>query len=1420
MKLVFQIFFIIFTCNYSFAEEPVTITDQDHVVSLKNKNIRYLKEYKINSPSEIPHLNSMIWQDVLEPKEKIPNLGVAQASFVVSFSLQNDSNQSRPLVFEIYNHVLAKVTGYIVHENGQIDQFKTGAAIKPSEKARPTVTPMYYFQIAAKEKVIFYLSIESFRNLLPIYIEEPQIYERSYSLSLVFYLAILGGGLAFCIYSLFLYFTSRELYYLLYAISVLGYSGLTISNKNLWTLLSLENHLDLIASKGLGFSALLFGLGTLLFSIYFLKLHIYNKKIATFYRVIVYGVVLVMLPIVVVDPTWKVVFLCASVFLAIVQITFISTDIYLLFSRNGSKRDIFIHLGSECISVLGMSMVFLIVSGHMDFKWDFIPTLANFIRGSVFAISFAHQLKQTRDQLAVSNTLLIESNEGLKKADKLKDEFLANTSHELKTPLNGIIGIAESLIDGIAGKLPTEVEKNLGLIVHSGKRLSFLVNDILDFSKIRNQNLSIQPIAIGIREIVEFVLSQCRISLKNKNIELINEIGDNVPLIYADEYRLQQIIFNLVGNSMKFTKSGKIVVKARVTESKEIEVCVQDTGIGISKNHLASLFTPFSQVDGSNTREQGGVGLGLSITKSLVELHSGRIWVESELGVGSSFYFTVPLYDGQEIIPKTEIDKRSFMVNVNNTSTDPMPKNDIPGIAKVTANEPQPQRNFQVLIVDDEPVNQQVLINQLSLANYDVKIASNGLQALEILEKEGKPDIVLLDVMMPHLTGFETANAIRQKYNASELPIILVTAKNQLQDLMTGFQEGANDYLSKPINKSELLARVKTHLQVSEYNLALQEANSQLAKLLECAKDLQQFTSQKDAIFYVIKLLKEEIFEDNLENAYGQYKTIENEKEVLKDFALHPVDNLDSIDQHANLTESIIEIKNKVWTIYLVWEKESIGWINLILKKPMQKLNQLNFANTLIHDLSLGLQNIGFKKGLEDKVMIRTEQLRIKNSRIESMLQNVNQGIFLFNSDLKILPDYSTYLETILQKQGLHNQLVMQEIFSNTRFTGDEISQFENAFQTILSEDKINYMFNRHILPKEFVKDLGSAEIVCEVDWLPIVNENEVVEEMLVVMRDVTELRELRKVQAAIAQERDMINHIVELGADQFFTFYDELCRKIEMIKGTLLAERDDRQIARLLHTDKGLSRSFGLSFISDALHYCETSFAKVQESGDSSAFLKDLEELTAISKHYEEIAIKRLKFHRNPTSRTSSIFALFEDLVSGCKDLCQNLGKSFPRLVKTGPDMHFAKPSSMLTMQGAMIHLVRNSIDHGFDANSKDNQIEIATSLADNVAKIVIKDNGKGLNLRILHQKGVEKGLLDSKSQPSDQDVAQLIFHPNLSTAEKVTQVSGRGVGMDAVLHDIHSLGGSLELALEAKNPSGYAPFSYVISLPSSIFV
>ncbi|MBT4288750.1 MAG: response regulator [Deltaproteobacteria bacterium] len=426
----------------------------------------------------------------------------------------------------------------------------------------------------------------------------------------------------------------------------------------------------------------------------------------------------------------------------------------------------------------------------------------------------------------------------LEKADKIKDDFLANTSHDLLTPLNGIIGLADSLVRGIAGKLSQEAIENLNLIIVSGRRLSNLVHDLLDLSLMNNKELRIRKEPVSIRQIADVVIKLSRTLLKNDQVVMINSVPKDLPAALGDEDRLQQVLFNLVGNAIKFTNKGAITVSAEET-GDQIAVTVADTGIGISEQEQQIVFDSFKKLDTSSVGQNQGTGLGLSISRLLIELHGGSIEVSSDLGKGSRFTFCLPKTSSEMSMNNTEIKKDV----VSRFTEEPVL------IPTFTHRERNPsagkQNGLTILVVDDDPINQVMMVNQLSLYNYKIIQANNGYEAIDCIENK-KPDIVLLDLMMPDINGLEVTRILRRNHPLDKLPIILVTAKNRISDFVMAFESGVNDYVTKPINIDELISRIRLHEELLKKNNELNAYHKDLERLVK-QRTAELETSLKEA---------------------------------------------------------------------------------------------------------------------------------------------------------------------------------------------------------------------------------------------------------------------------------------------------------------------------------------------------------------------------------------------------------------------------------------------------------------------------------------------------------------------------------------------------------------------------------------------
>lgn len=436
------------------------------------------------------------------------------------------------------------------------------------------------------------------------------------------------------------------------------------------------------------------------------------------------------------------------------------------------------------------------------------------------------------------------ANKQLKQMDQIKDAFLTNTAIQLRTPLNGIIGLAQSLVDGVAGNLPEKAEKNLAMVVSSGRRLSNLINDIVDFSKLSNDSLALNNRPLDLYSLADVVLNITKPLLGGKELLMANRVPKDLPKVMADEIRLQQVLYNLVDNAIKFTPKGSISIAATLLD-EQIEVTVIDTGIGISKEKLKLLFDK-NKPQGRHESLKENKGLGLTIAKQLLRLHDSSIKVQSQVGQGSTFSFTLPAWRGSAQEPFRASQAKEDPFTPNEFRGFEMRKDhfDLPGLREQS----EEASRFKLLLVDDEAVTLEVLHDHLSLQNYQLVITQHPEKALELLEQQGPFDLMVTDIMMSGMSGFELCKKVRKTYPIHDLPIILLSNRSEAEDLAQCFTVGANDCLSKPISRHELLIRVASHLKMLDITRNLERKVAERTEELEQEKfKVEQKVAQRTA---------------------------------------------------------------------------------------------------------------------------------------------------------------------------------------------------------------------------------------------------------------------------------------------------------------------------------------------------------------------------------------------------------------------------------------------------------------------------------------------------------------------------------------------------------------------------------------------
>ncbi|MDO8735487.1 MAG: ATP-binding protein [Thermoleophilia bacterium] len=389
----------------------------------------------------------------------------------------------------------------------------------------------------------------------------------------------------------------------------------------------------------------------------------------------------------------------------------------------------------------------------------------------------ADSLKDSRDNLRRVNLNLLEAN-------RLKSEFLSVMSHELRTPLNAIIGFSEVLKDMGEGKISDREEKYLLNIETSGRHLLQLINDILELAKIGAEDEELVREDISIPQVMEDIRKLGHPFAAQRRVWLEVLPSEQLPLILADAGKVKRILYNLVSNAIKFThEGGRVIIEAKPVDGM-VEISVTDTGIGISAEDQKKIFTEFQQLESANSRRYEGTGVGLALSRKLVEMHGGRIWVESELGTGSKFTFSLPMTPGR----RRQSDRRR--------SESP------PALIEPETVPGQPL----VLVVEDDPQTSELLGLWLKETSYRVAYAYDGEQALR-LARELKPYVITLDILLPKVDGWQVLQELKADPETRDIPVIVISILERSRRAM---ELGAFDCFVKPIEKKELLCRLES----------------------------------------------------------------------------------------------------------------------------------------------------------------------------------------------------------------------------------------------------------------------------------------------------------------------------------------------------------------------------------------------------------------------------------------------------------------------------------------------------------------------------------------------------------------------------------------------------------------------------------
>ncbi|MHA6258507.1 hybrid sensor histidine kinase/response regulator [Sporosarcina sp. CAU 1771] len=580
----------------------------------------------------------------------------------------------------------------------------------------------------------------------------------------------------------------------------------------------------------------------------------------------------------------------------------------------------------------------------------------------------------------------------LQETNKAKDQFLANTSHELRNPLHSILNMSQAVLDREYSSLQERSVRDLETVLTVSRRMSAMVKELLDMTHLKDGNPHLQIQTTSMQAMTTGVISLLDFAMVGRPIRIVNEIPSDFPSVLADENRITQVLFNLLHNAVKFTEQGTIRIQAYI-EGDKARIVITDTGIGMDEETLRTIFEPYVQGRNGETMSEGGLGLGLNISGKLVELHGGTLEVESTLGKGTSFSFSLPLGDSAGSGTREELDVRSMSIE-NQPMISDLPAPEI--IRSLSENPPK------ILVVDDDYINLQVIETILSTEDYSVTTVLSGEEALVLLEHSDW-DLVISDVMMPQMSGYELTEKIRERFSLTELPILLLTARSTQKDIEKGFLAGANDYLIKPVDSMELRARVRT----------LTDVKRVMSEKLRVEAAWLQAQIQPHFLFNALNTVMalSEIDLDRMRDVLGAFSLI-----LRKKFQFSSINELTPIKSEIELVQAYLLIEKERFAdrLKVVWKVEDCVDV-LIPSLTIQPLVENAIRHGLMKQGSGGQLTIQISKRNEYvEIAVEDNGVGMEKAFVDELFKQTtdfDSGIGLINTNLRLIQRYGKGLE-------------------------------------------------------------------------------------------------------------------------------------------------------------------------------------------------------------------------------------------------------------------------------------------------------------------------------------------------------------------------------------------------------------------------
>ncbi|HHH46932.1 MAG TPA: hybrid sensor histidine kinase/response regulator, partial [Thiotrichales bacterium] len=742
----------------------------------------------------------------LEERQGVPVLdkGFHAATFWLRVRLVSHAPARQQYFIELANPLLDDVHVYRVTPAGPALVAVMGDVHPFDTRPVRYRNPVFATELEPEQPVLWLVRLRSTSSLLtPIRVWDAAHWQQHRLVEYSLIAALYGGILIFLFYNLFLFLALQDRTFLYYCLYMGSVSLTTFSLSGMSFVLFWPDHPSLAnhAIPMLLYSNIFFAT---LFVQAFIPPAMQPGRFQRLWRVVGWLSFGLMVASLVLPYTLAIHIFSALAFFAVGGLMVDG----MLVLHQGYRPARYFLLAMSVFLVLGavrLLMAYSLVPQNLFTEWS--SQIGVILEAILLSLALADRINTLKQEKEAAQAEAIRN---LQRADELKNEFLANTTHELRTPLNGIIGLATGCLEQTYGELNPRQRHVLELMLSSAERLLTLINDILDFTQIREGRLRLHIEPVEISPIIDNVAEMVQPLIGPKPLSLVIRVEEGMPPVLCDRERLRQVVYNLLSNAIKFTSEGSVRIEvARQGECARLRIC--DTGPGMDESELEKVMQPFER---SAPESVEGTGLGLPITRRLVDAMQGRFEIESRPGQGTCAQVLLPLAEGETAERKPATASRA---HAQELLLPGKPVGETPGQARI-------------LVVEDDPVNMRTIVDALVTEGYRAMPVYYGSEVEKAVE-EFLPDLVLLDLMLPDMDGYDVCMHLRERHDEWILPILVLTARVQEEDIRRAFNAGCNDYITKPFLRKELLARIRAHLSLRSLVRKTRENDELLAEI-------------------------------------------------------------------------------------------------------------------------------------------------------------------------------------------------------------------------------------------------------------------------------------------------------------------------------------------------------------------------------------------------------------------------------------------------------------------------------------------------------------------------------------------------------------------------------------------------------------